>query len=98
MVMSKYTLLLLFLSSALNASEFNEAIVKSLVERTTHNITYDGSYISIAYPNGDVPKNIGVCTDVIIRAYRKLGTDLQKLVHEDMKSNFLLYLLKEFGG
>ena len=73
--MSKYTLLLLFLSSALNASEFNEDIVKSLVERTTHNITYDGSYISIAYPNGDVPKNIGVCTDVISRAYRKLGTD-----------------------
>jgi len=96
--MSKYTLLLLFLSSALNASEFNEDIVKSLVERTTHNINYDGSYISIAYPNGDVPQNIGVCTDVIIRAYRKLGTDLQKLVHEDMKSNFLLYPSKRIWG
>jgi uncharacterized protein YijF (DUF1287 family) len=96
--MSKYTLLLLFLSSALNASEFNEDIVESLVERTTHDITYDGSYISIAYPNGDVPQNIGVCTDVIIRAYRKLGTDLQQLVHEDMKLNFLLYPSKRIWG
>lgn len=96
--MSRYTLFLLFLSSALNASEFNQDIVKSLVERTTRNITYDGSYISIAYPNGDVPQNIGVCTDVIIRAYRKLGTDLQKLVHEDMKSNFSLYPSKRIWG
>jgi uncharacterized protein YijF (DUF1287 family) len=98
MAMRKYTLLLLFISSALNAVEFNQDIVESLLERTTHNITYDGSYITLAYPNGDVPQNIGVCTDVIIRAYRKVGTDLQKLVHEDMKSNFLLYPSKRIWG
>jgi uncharacterized protein YijF (DUF1287 family) len=46
---------------------------------------------SAAYPNGDVPSNKGVCTDVIIRAYRKVGIDLQKEVHEDMKSNFSKY-------
>jgi len=96
--MSKFLLLLLFLSSTINASEFNKDIVLSLIERTTHNVTYDGSYLSITYPNGDVPKNIGVCTDVIIRAYRKLGTDLQKLVHEDMKSNFSLYPSKRIWG
>ena len=54
-------------------------------------IIYDPSYFSIKYPNGDIPKNKGVCTDVIIRAYRKLGIDLQKEVHEDMKSHFSKY-------
>lgn len=58
---------------------------------TKDTVTYDGRYFSISYPNGDVPKNIGVCTDVVIRAYRKLGIDLQKEVHEDMKKNFDLY-------
>lgn len=62
------------------------------------NIIYDPSYFAIKYPNGDVPKNKGVCTDVIIRSYRKLGIDLQKEVHEDMKSNFSQYPnLKKWG-
>ena len=62
------------------------------------NIIYDPSYIGINYPNGDIPKNKGVCTDVIIRAYRKLGIDLQKEVHEDMKSHFSKYPnLKKWG-
>jgi uncharacterized protein len=52
---------------------------------------YDGSYRVIAYPGGDVPRETGVCTDVIIRAYRTLGIDLQKLVHEDMRRHFSLY-------
>ena len=55
------------------------------------NVIYDPSYFSIAYPSGDVPKGKGVCTDVIIRAYRKIGVDLQKEVHEDMKVNFKKY-------
>ena len=54
-------------------------------------VTYDPSYFSIKYPNGDVPKGKGVCTDVIIRAYRKLGIDLQKEVHEEMAGNFEMY-------
>jgi uncharacterized protein YijF (DUF1287 family) len=98
MVMSKFVIIFLLLSAAINASEFNKDIVASLIERTTHNIRYDGSYIPISYPNGDVPTNIGVCTDVIIRAYRKLGTDLQRLVHEDMAANFLLYPSKRIWG
>ncbi|WP_394800542.1 DUF1287 domain-containing protein [Aestuariivivens insulae] len=60
--------------------------------RLTHQkVTYDPSYFSIAYPNGDVPSDKGVCTDVIIRAYRQLGVDLQKEVHEDMKAYFNEY-------
>lgn len=55
------------------------------------NIDYDPTYFSIDYPNGDVPKTKGVCTDVVIRAYRKLNIDLQKEVHEDMKAHFAQY-------
>ncbi len=61
------------------------------MELTKQNVTYDPSYFSIDYPNGDVPSDKGVCTDVIIRAYRKMGIDLQKEVHVDMKSNFSVY-------
>ncbi len=58
---------------------------------TKQQVTYDPSYFSIKYPNGDVPSDKGVCTDVVIRAYRKIGIDLQKKVHEDMKVNFSKY-------
>lgn len=54
-------------------------------------MVYDPAYYRISYPNGDVPADRGVCTDVIIRAYRKMGVDLQKKVHEDMKAHFHLY-------
>jgi uncharacterized protein YijF (DUF1287 family) len=52
---------------------------------------YDGAYQRIRYPGGDVPIERGVCTDVIVRAYRHAGIDLQVLVHEDMKRNFSVY-------
>jgi len=48
-------------------------------------LQYDPRYEKLAYPGGDVPAERGVCTDVVVRAYRALGLDLQKLVHEDMK-------------
>ena len=63
----------------------------SAIELTKQHVTYDPSYFSIGYPNGDVPVDKGVCTDVIIRAYRKIDIDLQKEVHEDMKANFSAY-------
>ena len=53
--------------------------------------SYDPAYVSLAYPGGDVPKEKGVCTDVVIRALREMDIDLQKLVHEDMKKNFSKY-------
>lgn len=55
-------------------------------------VTYDPAYTGLDYPNGDVPRSKGVCTDVVIRAYRDaLGIDLQALVHADMKANFGQY-------
>ena len=71
--------------------EFSARRVKAALERTEHRVVYDGSYWKIPYPGGDVPDNIGVCSDVVIRAYRKAGIDLQKEVHEDMEGNFSLY-------
>lgn len=52
---------------------------------------YDGTYRRMSYPKGDVPRETGVCSDVIIRAYRAVGVDLQQRVHEDMKAHFALY-------
>ncbi|MET0261915.1 MAG: DUF1287 domain-containing protein [Rariglobus sp.] len=53
--------------------------------------SYDPSYVKLVYPGGDVPAHTGVCTDVVIRAVRTAGIDLQKEVHEDMRENFSLY-------
>lgn len=53
--------------------------------------TYDPAYVALKYPNGDIPMERGVCTDVVVRSLRKLDFDLQKLVHEDMKKNFRKY-------
>lgn len=86
------TLLLLFIicgSYAQNSQ--TQKLCNAAIELTHGRVTYDPAYYSIAYPNGDIPSNKGVCTDVIIRAYRKLGIDLQKEVHEDMLANFKLY-------
>lgn len=58
---------------------------------TYRKIRYDGSYIPISYPMGDVPSNIGACTDTLIRSYRRLGIDLQQLVHEDISRAFNAY-------
>lgn len=84
---------LLFLISvgSISQTDFANRLSAAAIELTDQEVIYDPSYYSIAYPNGDVPSDRGVCTDVVIRAYRKLGVDLQKEVHEDMKSNFELY-------
>lgn len=66
-------------------------VLESAVEQTTLTKTYDPAYVVLPYPNGDVPMEKGVCTDVVIRGFRKAGVDLQKEVHEDMKANFSLY-------
>lgn len=60
---------------------------------------YDPNYTRVAYPNGDVPRSIGVCADVILRAARDgLGLDLQKLVHEDMLKAFDTYPSRRTWG
>lgn len=59
--------------------------------QTTQDVIYDPSYVSIDYPGGDVPANTGVCSDVIVRAFRAINKDLQVLIHEDMKANMSYY-------
>ncbi|KAF2513468.1 DUF1287 domain-containing protein [Flavobacterium foetidum] len=77
---------------------FAQRLSQAAISIIDPSVDYDPAYFSIDYPNGDVPKNKGVCTDVIIRSYRKLGIDLQKEVHEDMVENFSLYPnLKKWG-
>jgi len=71
--------------------EFLRKLVVAAVARSHHSVRYDPAYVRIPYPGGDVPADTGVCTDEIIRAYRALGIDLQKEVHEDMEQNFSAY-------
>ena len=66
-------------------------VIESAVEQTNYTSGYDPSYVKIDYPGGDVPRHTGVCSDVVIRAFRKAGVDLQKEVHEDMKRAFSSY-------
>jgi len=80
------------------ALSFEQDIVGAAHERTKHAVRYDGAYMAIDYPMGDVPKEIGVCTDVVIRSYRSLDADLQQLVHEDMKANFSQYPSSRIWG
>ena len=72
-------------------SAFAEKLAAAALERTKHKVRYDPAYVVLDYPGGDVPPETGVCTDVVIRSYRKLGIDLQQLVHEDMRKNFSKY-------
>jgi len=70
---------------------FADRLVAAAVAQAGRRVVYDGSYRRIPYPGGDVPGDIGVCTDVVIRAYRALGIDLQQRVHEDMRAGFAAY-------
>jgi uncharacterized protein YijF (DUF1287 family) len=100
----RFTLLLLILTvvTPVLADKANDSFALQLVAaahaRTQHSVRYDGAYRVIPYPNGDVPDNIGVCTDVVIRSYRALGIDLQKKVHQDMQSHFSAYPSKRMWG
>jgi len=77
--------------SARAPSPFLNKLNNAALGRLKSRVRYDGSYVKIGYPWGDVPANIGVCTDVVIRSYRKLGIDLQQQVHQDMSAAFYNY-------
>jgi uncharacterized protein YijF (DUF1287 family) len=79
------------LSLSPSHTAFLERLSAAAIERTHHRVRYDSAYVRIPYPNGDVPADTGVCTDEVIRAYRALGIDLQKEVHEDLIRNFSDY-------
>lgn len=74
-----------------NPNSFAEKLSNAAISIIDKNVIYTPDYVKLKYPNGDVPPKTGVCTDVIIRAYRKLNIDLQKEVHEDMEANFKKY-------
>lgn len=76
---------------ARSSSETTKKLLDSAREQSTITKHYNPRYIQIAYPGGDVPRETGVCSDVIIRAFRAVNIDLQKLVHEDMAKNFVVY-------
>jgi uncharacterized protein YijF (DUF1287 family) len=88
-----FFILLIFVSNGSLLAQSKNALKLSAaaLNLTKDKVVYDPAYFKIPYPNGDVPSGKGVCTDVVIRAYRKLGVDLQKNVHEDMAKNFGLY-------
>jgi uncharacterized protein len=73
------------------ASPKLKQVLQAAMEQTKYTHSYDPAYVAIAYPGGDVPRESGVCTDVVIRAFRAIGVDLQQEVHEDMKRNFAAY-------
>lgn len=66
-------------------------LITSVYEQTKQTHSYDPAYVKLSYPNGDVDNSTGVCTDVVIRAFRAQGIDLQKQVHEDMRKAFKNY-------
>src|SRR5438132_3041456 len=74
-----------------NSSPSLKLVIDGAIDQVGRTTSYDASYQKIDYPNGDVPIETGVCSDVIVRAFRKVGIDLQKDVHEDMKRNFSAY-------
>jgi uncharacterized protein YijF (DUF1287 family) len=91
--MRKFIISLLFIiPAAINAqTDFAKQLSAAALKLTAQKVKYDPAYFTIDYPNGDVPSDKGVCTDVVIRSYRALSIDLQKEVHEDMKANFKKY-------
>ena len=72
--------------------EWAQKLVCAAESQIGQTVIYDPAYVRLGYPGGDVPRDRGVCTDVIVRAYRDaLGIDLQVKLHEDMRRNFAAY-------
>ena len=74
-----------------NASPQLTQLVEAAIAQTKVTTGYDPAYVGIAYPGGDVPPETGVCSDVVVRAFRKTGIDLQKELHEDMTRAWSAY-------
>jgi uncharacterized protein YijF (DUF1287 family) len=74
-----------------NTSPQLKLLVESAIDQTRVTTGYDPSYVGIDYPGGDVPLETGVCSDVVVRAFRKAGIDLQKEIHDDMGRAWAIY-------
>ena len=88
-----FLLLFLLAPSGLMAQEPAPVsqLLQSAYAQVGKTVSYDSAYTGIAFPGGDVPLEQGVCTDVIVRAYRGIGVDLQFLVNHDMHAAFSAY-------
>ncbi|UXA33284.1 DUF1287 domain-containing protein [Proteus terrae] len=86
-----------FSSAQAITSEQNKKLVEYAAD-LPRAVFYDSDYRKIDYPMGDVPAYKGVCSDVIIRSYRGIDIDLQKLLHEDIKAHFSAYPSKRMWG
>lgn len=82
---------LLFAANPANADTLADKFLRAAASLENPAVLYDSGYHRIPYPMGDVAANAGVCADVVVRAYRKIGIDLQQRVHEDMKRHFSAY-------
>ena len=89
--MTKVGLLFLLLLPVAHGQTAAQRLVAGANAQIGVTVRYDPAYRTIAFPGGDVPRDRGVCTDVIIRAYRSIGIDLQKLVNDDERANFSAY-------
>ncbi len=78
-------------SRTISWSDLGSRIALAAEDQVGVTTIYDPQYVRLAYPNGDVPLERGVCTDVIVRAFRAMGVDLQARVNEDMRKNFSVY-------
>lgn len=74
-----------------SSASFQDKLVKSAQKQIGITCHYDPAYTKLSYPGGDVPLDRGVCTDVIIRALRDQGIDLQQNINQHMKKNWALY-------
>lgn len=81
----------LLLAGWMPAAAAQACLAGSARAQVGHTTVYDPAYVRLDYPGGDVPIERGVCTDVLIRAYRRHGIDLQQRVHEDMRAHFQAY-------
>ena len=75
----------------ISASDIGARIALAAEDQVGVTTIYDPQYVRLVYPNGDVPLERGVCTDVVVRAFRAIGVDLQVRVHEDMQKDFSVY-------
>lgn len=79
------------LSAAAAPAPVSPPLVAAARSQVGVTVRYDPAYVRLGYPGGDVPQDRGVCTDVVVRALRTQGIDLQARIHEDMRANFARY-------
>lgn len=81
----------LLISELAESPDPSKHLAAAAIGHSREPILYDNAYYKISYPLGDVPAGKGNEADVIVRCYRRIGVDLQQLIHEDMKENFREY-------